>query len=225
MRYICGVLIGYYNMTSKEIIIESAMKMFVSQGIKATRMDDIAHELSISKRTLYELFGDKEELIYQSIKHYANQLKARRDELTREVNNPLEAMIISLRDMIIDAPVTFRLRRNMSRFYPAVHQRLEQEMQTESRSSLSSWIKVCVEQGYFTTTADCDFVVRVLHDSAGGIISVNSYETNDNLEIISMISYSLVIFIRGLCTIKGIEVIDGCFNKYFGSLPKPKGAI
>ena len=212
-------------MTSKEIIVESAMKMFVSQGIKAVRMDDIAHELSISKRTLYEMFGDKEELIYQSIKHYSQQLKERREALIAEVNNPLEAMIVSLRDMIIDAPVACRLRRNMSRFYPAVYQRLEQEMQSDSRAKLSSWIKVCVAQGYFTTTADCDFVVRVLHDSAGGIISVNSYETNDHLELISMMSYSLVIFIRGLCTVKGIEVIDGCFDKYFGNLPKPKGAL
>jgi hypothetical protein len=34
-----------------------------------------------------------------------------------------------------------------------------------------------------------------------------------------------VIFIRGLCTMRGIEIIDGCFDKYFGTLPKPKGAI
>lgn len=212
-------------MTSRELIVESAMKMFVSQGIKAVRMDDIARELSISKRTLYEMFGDKEELIYQSIKHYAQQLKERRDQLCAEVNNPLEAMLVSLRDMIIDAPVTCRLRRNISRFYPVVYQRLETDMQSESRDSLSSWIKLCVEHGYFTTTADCDFVVRVLHDSAGGIISVTSYDTNDHLELISMISYSLVIFIRGLCTVKGIEVIDSCFDKHFGNMPKPKGAI
>ncbi len=212
-------------MTSKEIIVESAMKMFVSQGIKAVRMDDIARELSISKRTLYELFGDKEELIYQSIKHYAQQLKARRDELTREVNNPLEAMILSLRDMIADAPVSCRLRRNISRFYPAVYQRLESEMQSESRDNLSSWIKVCVERGYFTKTADCDFVVRVLHDSAGGLIGADRYEANDHLEQMSMVSYSLVIFIRGLCTVQGIEIIDGCFDKYFGNMLKPKGAI
>jgi AcrR family transcriptional regulator len=211
-------------MTTKEIIVESATKMFVSQGIKAVRMDDIARELSISKRTLYELFGDKEELIYQSIKHYTQQLKVRRDELTANVNNPLEAMIVSLRDMIVDAPVSCRLRRNISRFYPAVYERLEKEMQSESRNKLSQWVKVCVEQGYFTKTADCDFVVRVLHDSAGGVIGANNFENNDHLEQVSMITYSLVIFIRGLCTVEGIEVIDNCFNKYIGNLPKPKGA-
>ena len=51
-------------MDQKERIIEQAMHMFVSQGIKSVRMDDIAQQLGVSKRTLYELFGDKEGLLY-----------------------------------------------------------------------------------------------------------------------------------------------------------------
>ncbi len=37
--------------------------LFQAQGVKQVRMDDIARELSISKKTLYELFSDKEELL------------------------------------------------------------------------------------------------------------------------------------------------------------------
>ncbi len=40
------------------------MEMFRSQGIKSVRMDDIAQQLGVSKRTLYELFGDKETLLF-----------------------------------------------------------------------------------------------------------------------------------------------------------------
>ena len=51
-------------MTQRDYIIDRATQMFVSQGIKSVRMDDIAQSLGVSKRTLYEMFGDKEELIY-----------------------------------------------------------------------------------------------------------------------------------------------------------------
>ena len=37
--------------------------LFQAQGVKQARMDDIARELAISKKTLYELFSDKEELL------------------------------------------------------------------------------------------------------------------------------------------------------------------
>lgn len=40
------------------------MQIFLKQGIKAVRMDDIAQMMGISKRTLYELFGDKETLLF-----------------------------------------------------------------------------------------------------------------------------------------------------------------
>ena len=39
-------------MDQKERIIEQAMQMFVTQGIKSVRMDDIAQHLGVSKRTL-----------------------------------------------------------------------------------------------------------------------------------------------------------------------------
>ena len=36
--------------------------------------------------------------------------------------------------------------------------------------------------------------------------------------MVAYISYSVVIFIRGLCTAKGMEVIDSTFDKYFGNI-------
>lgn len=212
-------------MTSKEIIIDSAMKMFVSQGVKAVRMDDIARELSISKRTLYELFGDKEELLYQSIVHYSRQSCQRREELASQADNVLEVMIICLRDMVTSAPVVSRMRRNISRFYPSVYQRIEANMQNESRMNIAIWIKRCVEQGYMTSTSDSEFVVKVLHDSAQGMMGSDMYDTRDHVELASMMTYALVIFIRGLCTIKGIEVIDKCFDKYFGGLVSHQSGV
>ena len=57
-------------MDQKERIIEQAMQMFVTQGIKSVRMDDIAQQLGVSKRTLYELFGDKEGLLYLAMERF-----------------------------------------------------------------------------------------------------------------------------------------------------------
>ena len=196
------------------------MKMFVAHGVKAVRMDDIARELSISKRTLYEIFGDKEELLYQSIMRYTRHAGERRCELAEQADNVLEVMIICLRDMINSAPVAGRMRRNMRRFYPAVYQRLESTIQNESRENISIWIKRCVEQGYITKTADCDFVVKVLHDSAQGLLGSDLYDSNDHVEMVAMMTYSLVIFIRGLCTVKGIEVVDRSFSKYLSTISR-----
>ena len=205
-------------MTQKEVIVEKASKMFIAQGVKAVRMDDIAQELGMSKRTLYELFCDKEELLYQSLLHFLVEGQRRRNEQIKSVSNSLEVMLVCLRDMISYAPVSSRLRTNLKRFYPTVYERLENDTNANSLADLHRWIKECIASGYFTPTAASQLVVKVLHDSVQGILLTDKYGSTDSLHVVSMITYAIVIFIRGLCTISGIEVIDRCFDKYFGNI-------
>jgi AcrR family transcriptional regulator len=205
-------------MTQREIILDHAMNMFVKQGVKAVRMDDIARELSVSKRTLYELFDDKEELLYQSILRFTKLGAERRMEHIQSIDNRLEAMIFALRDMMSHAPTASRLRRNMQRFYPSVFNRLEHEFIVQQNQTISQWIKDCIADGYFTTTADSDFVVRILVESTQGIIHSDTFDAYDTIDMVSYVSYSVIIFIRGLCTAKGMEIIDRTFSKYFGNM-------
>ncbi len=58
----------------RERIITAATEAFTSKGIKSITMDDIAAALGISKRTLYEVFSDKESLLKECI------LKAQADD-------------------------------------------------------------------------------------------------------------------------------------------------
>ena len=203
------------TMTQKENIIHHASKMFVEQGIKAVRMDDIAQELSISKRTLYELFNDKEELLYQSIRYYSEDLHNRRKEHISNIDNPLEVMVVSLRDMIDAAPLAGRIRRNMRRFYPSVYKRLEDEVQSKSKAELERWVAVCVECGYFERNVKIRFAVDVLHHSVHGMLVNTLDEERPSNELVEMMSYSLLVFIRGLCTVEGQRVIDECTSRYF----------
>jgi AcrR family transcriptional regulator len=206
------------TMTQKENIIHHASKMFVEQGIKAVRMDDIAQELSISKRTLYELFNDKEELIYQCIRHYSEDARERRLQHISDINNPLEVMVISLRDMIDAAPIAGRIRRNMRRFYPSVYERLEEDVQSKSKADLERWVAACVESGYFVQSVKIRFAVDVLHHSVHGMLVNKLDEERPSSELVEMMSYSLLVFIRGLCTVAGQKIIDDCTEKYFNNI-------
>lgn len=51
--------ISTYREALKDKILETAMVAFAEKGIRAVKMDDIANSLSISKRTLYEIYGNK----------------------------------------------------------------------------------------------------------------------------------------------------------------------
>lgn len=191
--------------------------MFMEQGIKAVRMDDIAQELSISKRTLYELFDDKEELIYQSLLHHSLEARERRAKQISNIDNPLEIMVICLRDMFDTAPTAGRIRRNVKRFYPSVYTRLEDGVQSKSMEDIKRWIASCKECGYFVEDINIKFAAEVLHHSVHGVL-VNTFdEERPSRELMEMMSYSLLVFIRGLCTENGQKVMDRCTKRYFNN--------
>lgn len=93
----------------KERIIDQAMHMFVSQGIKSVRMDDIAQQLGVSKRTLYEMFGDKEGLLYLAMERYSERNRQRWNELTADAHDVLEAMFMVLGEVMDNAEVSRRM--------------------------------------------------------------------------------------------------------------------
>ena len=45
----------------RRLVVSASGEMFFRNGIRQVKMDDIASKLSISKRTLYEIFANKEE--------------------------------------------------------------------------------------------------------------------------------------------------------------------
>lgn len=54
-------------------IVEAAIRTFVRYGARKTAMGDIAKEANVSRQTLYDVFGNKDELIIASIRYITDQ--------------------------------------------------------------------------------------------------------------------------------------------------------
>lgn len=50
-----------YRENLKIKILDTSMQLFKQKGIRAVKMDDIANDMGISKRTLYEIYSNKED--------------------------------------------------------------------------------------------------------------------------------------------------------------------
>ena len=77
----------------RDKIIAFAMPEFYKRGVKAVKMDEISVELHVSKRTVYEIFGDKEEMLIAGI-------KAKHEEMKRKVEAYASAKAKNVIDVI-----------------------------------------------------------------------------------------------------------------------------
>ncbi|MBU2555099.1 MAG: TetR/AcrR family transcriptional regulator [Bacteroidetes bacterium] len=58
--------------TKRNEIVDQVKKLYLEFGIKSVTMDDVAHKLGISKKTLYEHFTDKKQLVWSVLECLTN---------------------------------------------------------------------------------------------------------------------------------------------------------
>ena len=197
--------------TQKDRIIEEAMRMFVQQGIKSVRMDDIARSLGVSKRTLYEQFGDKEELLALSITRFFEQRRERTVAAAAHAADVLEGLFIALNHILDSTVVSTRMMDNLKKFYPAVHDRVMAEGREKNYRDFRRMLEIGVEEGLF---------VSMLYYTASGLM-------NHRLEIVpsgmsERDAFVQIVgnFFRGISTRKGLELVDEYKRRY--TPPRPE---
>jgi AcrR family transcriptional regulator len=103
------------DLIRKKIISESVV-LFMEYGIRSVTMDDIARHLGMSKKTIYQHFKDKEEIILVSTHDYFQREHERMEEMEKNSENAVEALFnltVCIREQVknIKSNVLFDLKK------------------------------------------------------------------------------------------------------------------
>ena len=143
----------------KERIIATATEAFTTKGIKSITMDDIAAALGISKRTLYEVFVDKESLLKDCIL----TVQAERDQYLQEVyeqsHNVLEVILAVFQKSIEMFHKTNKRFFEDIKKYPKVYNMMKERSESDSEKTMSFFM-LGVEQGIFRS--DVNFAIHFI---------------------------------------------------------------
>mgnify|MGYP000282950895 CR=1 FL=1 len=75
-----------------EWFLEKATEMFLTLGFKSVTMDDIASEMGISKKTIYQHFSNKDSLIKATTSNLFERISCGIDEIILANKNPIEEL-------------------------------------------------------------------------------------------------------------------------------------
>lgn len=188
--------------------------MFVTQGIKSVRMDDIAHALGISKRTLYEHFGDKEELLYLALDHHFEEQRRSHEQVAASAGNVIEALFSVLGRIMDSSTQSARLLDNLRRFYPAIHERLRREGQEKGRRGLGGMLAQGIAQGLFTDRFNIELAITVLYHTATAVAANREIYLPEGITEREAFIQIISSFFRGISTAEGMALIDDCLHRY-----------
>src|ERR1700751_4967861 len=113
-------------METQEKILKAALTLFFKYGIKRVTMDDIAKELGMSKKTIYQFYKEKDDLVNQLCENELLDQERQFDEMNQNAKDPIhEIMLISLRmkEMMQNINPVFFL--DLQKFYPTAFKRFQ----------------------------------------------------------------------------------------------------
>lgn len=184
--------------------------MFFKYGIKHITMDDIAKELGMSKKTIYQFYKEKDDLINQLCDFELKEQEVQFDDMNHNAKDPIhEIMLISdkMRAMMQNINPMFFL--DLQKFYPNAYQRFQAFKENCAYRYTLMNIKRGIEQGIYRADLDPEFVSR-LRLAQIDMLMFGNYFSYEKVSFAKTHALVLDIFIFGICTIKGHKL----FNNY-----------
>ena len=196
--------ISDYKLNLKERIPDVALQLFTERGINSVRMDDVAQTMGISKRTIYELYDKKEDLLFEVVVKHLKQRMDRMEQAVSHCSNVMEILLEVYHMKVSDFKKTNPLFFTEMIRYPQVKKFLD-EQNNLMRDSSYGFIQRGVEEGYFR--ADLNYQMAVLQfDAMGEYIMQKELYRQYSIE--DIFRNLVFVSLRGLCTDKGIKAID-----------------
>lgn len=186
--------------------------MFLNEGVRQVKMDDIARALSISKRTLYEIYVNKELLLLDVIKELESSHERQLKEYASNGADTMEIIVEVYRLQMKE------LGEVNPHFFEDLHAydslseylRLEHEKHgIENRK----FIEEAIREGYFLGDLNYDVIYSILDASSSYILNADMFR---KYGLKTVFHNFTMVFLRGICTEKGVKRLGELMQKIKG---------
>ena len=191
-------------------VVKLASKMFRSRGVKDVKMDEIASALSMSKRTIYELFNDKESLLIDCMQ-YSHEKKSKETcEIVKSASNVLEVILLvyahSLQELHETNLRFFQDVRLYPRAYALIGKRNKQDFE-----DAVNFFKQGVDQGIFRSDINFEIFIVILHKQIDTLLNEG---VSKNFSFFDVYEFIMFTFLRGVSTRKGQDIIEDFIENF-----------
>jgi len=144
---------------NQQLLLTTASGMYKRLGIKSVSMDDIAKEMGVSKKTVYQTVSNKEELVglvmeedfRKDVRMFADHRSASHDAIDEFLRNSR----YFIREMREISPATLN---DLRKYYPAIWKGMVQTHHAEFRNKLAANIERGMEEGLYRDHLDPEVV-------------------------------------------------------------------
>lgn len=199
------------NWDVKNRIINGALDMFHEKGIKNVTMDMIASELSISKRTIYEYFDNKENLVLACLELFGNRMKEECEKKRKQSANSLEFLLnVFYTNVQMFRIVNVNFFKDIKRMFPNIQSDVEKK-ELENIEIFGKILQTAQDEGFIRIDYNVEILKKIFYLMIMALKDPSYYDFR-KYPFPDVFWTNSELFFRGVATEKGMKLIDN-FNK------------
>jgi AcrR family transcriptional regulator len=201
-----------------ENILQKVSALYQRYGIKSVTMDDVAHELGISKKTLYQFVSDKTELVKMVVEHVRecnfSSLETKEDTQMNAIEELIEVSQ-HVHHMMRDRSPTYEY--DLKKYYPEIYRSLMSARRKLMFESMIANIRKGKKEGIYRSELD-EMIISKLHLLRIEYLQSSEIFNEEEIHSPNFFREVLIYHISGLATDKGRKILKDNEDR----LAKPK---
>ncbi|MEN0003486.1 MAG: TetR/AcrR family transcriptional regulator [Bacteroidota bacterium] len=195
-------------MEVKQQLIQTAHALFMRYGIKSVSMDDIARELGISKKTIYQYVDNKTDLIEQIFRSEIEDDKCMMELIKTQANDAIEEIVKIARFAIkklrqLSPTTVYDLQKyylNTWKAMEALHQRHMYQLMREN-------IELGIRQGVYRQGINPDIIAKLYVAKTSLVADEELFPLGQyNLE--ELFKEYILYHMHGVASEKGLKILN-----------------
>lgn len=195
--------------------MEEFVKLFMQKSCKDILVDEVAYNIGISKRTMYENFSSKSEIIRETLKYYLLLEHKKMELLASQEDNPLKKILKITHSFIKNAALISMTRfDDLKKQYPEIAKELLEIQEQFLNTVIRKMVMDAQKEGYIFEELTTEILFALLlggkNDPRQSTIKFMGVEINT----IQFFMTHFFTILRGVSTQKGVESCDEYFRDY-----------
>mgnify|MGYP005655222701 FL=1 len=192
----------------KNKIIIRATELFLSLGFKSVTMDDLAQSMGISKKTIYQFFKNKDQLIRSCTRSIQTKLVEEFNEIRKNASNPIiELFQVKKEVMKILGNTETAPQFQLQKFYPEIYKELKDREFDLVGKNLQESLERGIKSGYFREEINIDFIMRIYLNGLAGVRDINLFPIKE-FKVEQVLEEFIEYHLRAISTKKGLTLLD-----------------
>lgn len=202
-------------MEAKERILTKAHDLFNKYGIRSVSMDDLAAQLGMSKKTLYQYYGDKDGLVNDVFTALLDENRGNCCIAKDKSNNALHEVFMAFEKVMkmfseMNPAVLFDLEK----YHPKSYKKFKEFQNGFLYSMVVNNLKRGIEEGFYRDKIDVDTLARYRMHSVMMPFDSDIFPEN-RTKLVQIEMVLLEHFLWGIATVKGQKLIQKYFSQRF----------